>query len=149
MFIDGLTNADATPVLEKMVQFAARRQKVIQHNIANISTPNHQTLDVDVKAFQNQLAEAVEVRRDQYGGQRGDLVLRNSSQVRMVDSATGPRMELTPGAAGRNLLFHDRNNRDLERLMQDLVENASAFRVASDLLRSRMQLLRSAISERV
>lgn len=146
MFIQGLNDADAMPALERMMQFAARRQEIIQHNIANISTPNYQPLDVSVEGFQQQLAEAVEQRRDQFGGQRGELILRTT---REVSAASNGGLDLTPSAKGRNLLFHDRNNRDLERLMQDLVENTAMFRVASDLLRSRMQLMRSAISERV
>jgi flagellar basal body rod protein FlgB len=47
------------------------------------------------------------------------------------------------------VLFHDRNNRDLERLMQGLAENTTTYRVAADLLRSRYDVLRTAISQRV
>ena len=46
MLIDHLLNADALPSLERTVQFAARRQELIAHNIANLSTPNFQPLDV-------------------------------------------------------------------------------------------------------
>ncbi len=146
MFIDQLTNVDALPALEKMLQFSARRAKLIQHNISNISTPNFQPQDVNVGAFQNQLDDAIQRRRERFGGHRGDLELRPSRQV--FEDANGT-IRLKPGGSGRNILFHDRNNRDLERLMQDMVENATTFRVASDLLRNHMNLLRSAISERV
>lgn len=146
MFIDQLTNADALPALEKMLQFSARRAKLIQHNIANIATPNFQPKDVDVTAFQAQLDDAIQRRRDRFGGHRGDLDLRESRQVREDRNGT---IRLSPEDSGRNVMFHDRNNRDLERLMQDMVENATTFRVASDLLRNHMNLLRSAIAERV
>ncbi len=146
MFIDQIANADALPVLERMMQFAARRQTLIQHNIANLSTPGFQTQDVSIAAFQRQLAGAVQERRDRYGGQRGALDLGNSTEI---ETDRNGSLRLIPGSRGRNLMFHDRNNRDAERLMQDLVENAGAFRVASDLLRSRMAMLRTAISERV
>ena len=128
------------------MQFAARRQTVIQHNIANISTPNFQPTDVSVDDFREQLSAAIDERRDRFGGQRGELNLR---ATREVSPNSNGGLDLNPSEKGRNLLFHDRNNRDLERLMQDLVENTTMFRVASDLLRSRMQLMRSAISERV
>lgn len=147
MFIDQLTNADAIPALERMMQFAARRQTLIQHNIANLSTSGFQPVDVSVEAFQAQLGSAIDERRKRFGGQRGALELKNTRQVETGDG--GGSLRLNPVTSGRNVLFHDRNNRDAERLMQDLVENAGQFRVASDLLKSRMDLLRSAISERV
>jgi flagellar basal-body rod protein FlgB len=151
MFIDQLDNADALPALERMMQFAARRQTIIQHNIANISTPNFRPLGVDVGAFRDQLREAIDRRRDEWGGQRGDLRFESSRQVRADDQNDGAMrsLRLEPDEMGRNILFHDRNNRDVERMMQDLVENAGVFRVASGLLKSRLDLLRSAISERV
>jgi flagellar basal-body rod protein FlgB len=56
---------------------------------------------------------------------------------------------LVPRTPSRNILFHDRNNRDLERTMQALAENTGAFRVSIDLLRSRYQAIHAAIGERV
>ena len=50
---------------------------------------------------------------------------------------------------GANLLFHDGNDRDLERTMQDLVENFMSFRLATELLRSRFELINTAIRERI
>jgi flagellar basal-body rod protein FlgB len=142
MFIDGLLNSGAIPSLERSVQFAARRQEIISHNIANLSTPNFQPMDVSVGGFQKALGEAVDRRRQQMGG-RGPLRLESTREV----SVTGRGLELTPQQPSGNVLFHDRNNRDLERTMQDMVENLTAFRVASDLLKGRMDLLNSAIRD--
>ena len=47
------------------------------------------------------------------------------------------------------MLFHDRNNRDLDRLMQDLAENQMAHGFAITMLRRQFESLRSAIAERV
>ncbi len=150
MFIDGLVNSDSTPVLEAAAQFAARRQGVLVHNIANFSTPQFQQKTLSVEAFQDRLSEAVEDRRKRFGGNRGDLQIRDSQEVRSVRDASGQiRLEVTPGTPSGNILFHDRNNRDLERSMADLAETVASFRVATDLFRTRMQLLQSAISERV
>jgi len=146
MFIDHLTNADAIPALEASVQFAARRHTLISHNIANLDTPNHQPVDVSIAGFRKQLAQAIDDRRERSGGQRGDLHIRGS---REVDQAPDGRIELSPRPAGRNVLFHDRNNRDLERTMQDLVENVAAFRISTELLKTRFAQLNSAIAERV
>ncbi len=84
-------------------------------------------------------------RREKYGGQRGDLEMADSREVKR----RGIGLELVPREMGRNIMFHDQNNRDLERTMQDLAENVAVFRVASDLLKSRVDLLQSAISERL
>lgn len=145
MLIDQLTNADSIPTLEAMVQFAGQRQKFIANNIANFDTPNYQPTDVSPVAFQEQLGEAVDRRRATFGGNRGVLEIASTREVERTP--TGLKLNARP--SGRNVLFHDRNDRDLERTMQDLVENVAVFRVASELLRSRVDLLRQAISERV
>ncbi|MHC5024970.1 MAG: flagellar basal body rod protein FlgB [Planctomycetota bacterium] len=141
--IDGLTNADALPVLERLMQFAGRRHELIAHDIANLDTPGFRPVDVDPDAFRTQLSEAVDERR-QRGG-RGDLRLRDSSEVE-VHADT---LSLRPAPAGENLLFHDGNDRDLERTMQKLVENFMTFRMAADFMRSRFDLLNTAIRERI
>lgn len=146
MFIDGLLNADSMPTLERASQFAARRQDIIAHNITNLSTPNFRPTDVSVGDFRRNLEEAIDQRRSQFGGVRGNLNLKSTREVQIGGDG---RMSLSPSTFGNNVLFHDRNNRDLERLMQELVENLTAFRVAGDLLKSRMQLLRSSIAGRV
>ncbi len=49
MLIDGVTNADAIPVLERVMQF--RRgpgTNSSPHNIANLSTPDYQPMDLSV-----------------------------------------------------------------------------------------------------
>jgi len=73
-----ISTSGAAPALEAAMRFASARQKVLSHNIANITTPDFRPSDVSV----------------------------------------------------------------------ELVENASAFRVAADLLRSRYQTIAAAISER-
>ena len=140
--IDGLTNSGSVPVLERAMQFAARRQELIAHNIANISTPKYQHVDVSVEAFQRSMGEALDRRRA--GGNRAAFELESTREVRVGDRG----LELTPRTGSGGVLFHDRNNRDLERLMQAMVENLTVFRVASDLLKSRMDLLNQAIRER-
>lgn len=146
MLIEGVTNAGAIPALEAAAKFAARRHGLIAHNVANFSTPMHRPKDVSVHGFREQLGRAVDERRERFGGHRGELRLSDSREVTVSDGGT---LVLHPRESGRNILFHDRNNRDVERTMQDLVENAAAFQVATSLLRSRMGLIRSAIAERV
>jgi flagellar basal body rod protein FlgB len=45
-------------------------------------------------------------------------------------------------------MFHDGNDRSMERLMQRLAENVYAFRTASQLLRNQFELINAAIRER-
>ena len=44
--IDGLNNADALPVLERVLQFAGQRHRLIVNNIANLNTPGFRPMDV-------------------------------------------------------------------------------------------------------
>lgn len=149
MLIADLTNSGAMPVLEASVRFAGERQRLIAHNIANITTPDFRHVDVSPAVFQGALRKAVETRRAQTGGV-GPLPLKSSQQFR-YNAVTG-QLQLQPSDGthpGGNILAHDRNNRDVEQLMSDQAENAMAFRTSVELLRSRYEILRVAISERV
>ena len=143
--ISDLSTAGALPALEKMFLFSGQRQRLIAQNIANIDTPNYQGVDADPQAFQRALSDAIERRRGVNGGVSGELDLSRAREVRMV----GGRMELEPGTPIGGVLFQDRNQRDLEQLMQDMAENATMFRVASDLMRKNQSLIRGAIAQRV
>lgn len=148
-----ITNDGAIPALELAMRYAGARQRVLAHNIANIDTPNFRPTDVAPAEFQAALSRAIDARRaggaaagGGGGNQQGELPFKGTRQIRI--GADG-RMTLTPRTPSGNVLFHDRNNRDLERLMQDQAENVGAFRLATDLLRSRYEIIRSAIAERV
>lgn len=145
MLVDHLLNDGALPTLERTIQFAARRQDLIAHNIANLSTPNFQPRDVSVADFQRSLGEAIDRRRRRMGGPRGELDFQGNREVRPSPGG----LELRPRQPSGNVLFHDRNDRDLERTMQALVENLAAFRVATDLYRSRLDVINTAIRERI
>ena len=140
--IDGITNAGDLPVLERLMQFSARRQTLISGNIANISTPGYRPVDVSVEGFQNQLASAIDARRERGGD--GPLRTASSSTVELTPGG----MTLHPQPSGDQLLFHDGNDRDLERIMQDVSENLLAFRAATELMRNRFRTIELAIRER-
>lgn len=144
--IKDIATAGAMPALEMTMRFAGARQRVIAHNIANIDTPGFQPRDADPADFQKMLGEAVDARRSRNGGASGSLDWQETRQIKRGPAGS---LHLNPETDSGNVLFHDRNNRDLERTMQDLVENAGVYRVAADLLRSRMQMIQAAIAERV
>ncbi len=143
--IDGLNNADVLPLLERVMQFAGQRHRLIVNNIANLNTPGFRPMDVSVDEFQQQLGEAVDARRENHGPFGGALELEESEQVSFTKD--GPILH--PQAAANSILFHDGSEKNIERSMQDLVENFSTFRLAADLLRNRVQLLETAIRGRI
>ena len=142
--IGGVTNTEGIATLERLVQFAGQRHRLIVNNIANFDTPGYRPTDVSVKDFQKQLGDAIDARR-RTGQTAGPLGLKDSPQVEFSTHS----LVLHPSPIGDNILFHDGNDRDLERTMQDLVENFLTFRLATELIRSRFDLLHTAIAERV
>lgn len=145
--LDGLFNEAGIDVLERTIQFAGQRHRLILNNIANISTPNYRPRDVDPKAFSHALAQAVEQRRAIHPGLRSDRPIRpgDTAEIRYTDSS----MRLQPTPKGEGLLLRDGSDADLEGLMRDLAENTLAHRGATELLRSRYALLQTAIRERI
>jgi len=148
--IDGVVNAGAMPALELAIGYASQRQKLIAHNIANLSTPSHVQTDVSPESFQQFLRAMLQERRDRAdsaGGTTGPLGGDAGESDGPI--SLGPAgLRLKPVVSGGGVAFHDRGNRDLERLMQDLAENTAAFRVAVDLYRSQSEIMKSAIAQR-
>jgi len=143
--IEGVHTSGSIPVLHRLLQFAGARHRLIAHNIANISTPNFRPVDIDPSEFQAALRDAVDARDLRDASMRGVLKIADTQHIRYT--ATG--MEFDPQPIGDNILFHDGNDRNLEGLMQDLVENFMVFRQAAELVRSRFDILNAAISERI
>lgn len=127
--IAGMFEGGALPVLEKVVQFTASRQRLLAHNIANLSTPGFVPTDMDPESFQAALADAIDQRR--------------SSGEPLQVSVPAPE------AINQNILFHDQNNRDLERTMAALAENAMTHNAALEMIRNEFEMLRLAIRERM
>ena len=146
MILDDVLSSGAMPALEATLRFAGQRNRLIGHNIANITTPNFQQKDVSPRDFQKWLSEAVDERRAKTGGSHGELKLGSDRQFRVQKNGG---FEIEPLSSVGGVLAHDRNNRDLELLMQDLAENLAAYQVATDLMRSQMGTIGVAISQRV
>lgn len=131
------------------MRYSAQRHKFLAHNVANIDTPYFKPTDVRPRDFQAALGEAIDERRARWGGHRGDLNFRSGNGIRPgVDTLGRPSFDLEPAPTHENILFHDQNDRSLERLMQDLVENTATFQLASQLHKTRTDLLNTAIRER-
>jgi len=143
--IQGMFDYGATPVLERLVQFTAARHEVLADNVANLSTPYFKPRDLDPASFQETLARAVDRRRSRPHPLAGPLELRDTRQL----GFSGDTLTTRPTPRHENILFHDRNNRDLERLMQDVAENTMIHNGGIEMLRNKYNMLRTAIRERV
>ena len=147
MQIGDVNTSGALPALEMTMRYAGARQRLLAHNIANIDTPNFVARDVTPGTFQRVLAEAIDERRARNAGTRGELAWRGTRDL--APGNTPGSIELRPRHAHAGVLGHDRNATDLERLMQDMVENASAYRAAGDLYRAHKGTIMTAIAQRV
>ncbi|NJL31574.1 MAG: hypothetical protein HC898_08055 [Phycisphaerales bacterium] len=143
--IEGLTTSGAMPVLQRLVQFTQARHQVLVNNIANLSTPYFKPHDLSVDSFQATLREAIEQRRRTPNSTGSSLNMDDNREMRFTSGG----IEVNPDYANNNILFHDQNNRDLERLMQNLAENTIVHRTSMELLRSEVITLQTAIRERV
>lgn len=139
--------------LERAMQFASARQQIISNNIANWETPGFRPADVDVQDFQARLAEAIsgqQSRLAQGVASDGDQAIDGG--LRLAESqqfAIGPNgLELTPEPLSDSLLYHDGNDRNVERILQSLTENLQMFRFAATMMRRQFQSIDNAIRER-
>jgi len=143
--IRGMFDSGALPALQRLMQFTEARQQLLSHNIANVSTPNFRPADVRPADFQAALGEAIDRRRDSGRAFHGPLEMRDQRGMEFDRGGT----TLRPEPLGRGILFHDRNDRDLERLMQDLAENTMAHEGAVQMLNQQYRVMETAIRERL
>jgi len=143
--LNDFTQTSEIDVLERVVQYAGRRHELIVHNIANLSTPNFQPANVDPGEFRRTMAEVVEKRRGTHAAKRLEIQPSDTSGISFhQDTVT-----LSPRPSERNIMFHDRNDRDLERTMQSMTENVMMYRQAVEFLRSKFNQIRTAIRGRI
>ena len=143
--IHGLFDRGAMPTLERVVQFAQARHRVLSDNIANLSTPYFKPRDLDPRSFQVALGDAIDRRRQRPNPTAGPLELQDTKELRFGPDA----ISANPQPSHRGILFHDQNNRDLERTMQSLAENTLTHTSAVEVLRNEYSIMLTAIRERV
>lgn len=143
MWIDRLLESRTRRVLELSAKFAEERHKVLAENAANIDVPDYQARRVDVRAFQQALRTAID--RSRQAGST-ELDLRGAAQV-STDAAG--RLRLRPRREpASNVLFHDGTNARLESIAVETQENALAYQMAMNMLKSRLDGLMTAIRGR-
>ncbi len=126
MWLENMFNNSSIATIDKLIQFTEKRQQILAHNIANIDTPGYKIRDLNLQKFQNDLRNAIENRKFK----------ASISQKAKIDY-------------DQYLLFHDKNNRSIEKLVTSATKNALLHNVAVELLRSQYAILGKAISLRV
>ena len=139
MYLESVTNRGATPALIQTLSFAQARHRMLAENIANWQTPGFKAKQLDARAFQGALREALEEK-----GKDGfkPLMIRSTKQF----GTEGGRLRVTPteGPAA-NVLFHDGTNGSIDRMMTDLADNAMVYQAATQLLKGNLDGIRKAI----
>jgi flagellar basal-body rod protein FlgB len=132
MFIDRMINQTNAPLLEKVLGFSSARHKLIAENIANVDTPGYRTKDLSEGKFFAMLRERAASRRDAAPGSMG---------------YDGLNIDVENPQAG--ILFHDRNNRSMERLASDQAKNGLLYTMAIELLKKQFSAMEMALKERI
>ncbi|NLE29447.1 MAG: hypothetical protein GX629_07255 [Phycisphaerae bacterium] len=129
MILSEVFNNSETAPLDRLIRFTESRHKILVNNMANIDTPGYVMQDLDVSKFQQDLKKAIEHKT---------LACTQSTQPASAKTDYN-----------QYLLFHDRNNRSVEKQVSQMTQNTLTHNVAVELLRNRYNLLEKAISLRV
>ncbi len=128
MLLSGMFENSSIGVLDKIISFTENRQRILANNIANIDTPGYKMRDLDIKKFQENLKEEI----------------KNRGQADVANDASEPKVDYN-----QYLVFHDKNNRSIEKQITNATENVILHNVSVELLRSRYALLERAIALRI
>ncbi len=126
-------------LLEQAARFAERRQAVLSGNVANFNTPDYKTRDLPVEEFRKALSQVV-----------AQSHAPPSLGTEPVSAESLPETLFDAQPVGRNhLTFQDGANRNPEQEVTEMTKNALQYRMAVEMLTSRMQLLQTVISGRL
>jgi len=144
MFISNLGETGATPALVKTLAFNEARLEMIADNVANASTPGYRTKQLDERAFQRALREALD-RKSR--APHKPFEVRSGTEVETNDRGL---LEVSPSVRpAENALFHDGTNMSIEKQLADLAETNMMHELTTTLLRGRVNSMRAAIRGRV
>ena len=145
MFLEGLLNRGSMPVLQQVMAFTQERHTVLANNVSNLDTVGYKMQDLPVAEFFEALDEAI-ADRDR-GGAGRPLRMRSTSNLHWDQVG---RLQARPvEIKNNNILFHDDNNRFVEKQMSAMAKNALLHNVSAELLRGQYEMLRTALRERL
>ena len=126
MFIDRLINQGPMSMLEQSVKFTEARSDVLSEDIVNLDTPNYLQKDLSTDRFQQMLRDKAD---------HPDETATDTNADYSADE----------DFTNDNVLFHDRNNRSVEKLMSDHAQNALMHNLMTELLRKQFADIQEAI----
>lgn len=133
-----LTETSSIGTLEQVLGFTEARHEVLVDNVANLDTPGYRMRDLSVPEFQRRLKAAL---ADRTAGARSSLAWQGARR--------GDDPFEAVAATRQHIVFHDGNNRSIERQVVELTKNGMLHNMAVEILASQYHLLQAAISERV
>ena len=114
-------NPSQVDLISRLINATTVRQRVISQNVANVNTPGYRRQEVN---FEDRLRDALK-HHDVEGAMEVE-----------------PEMRQTAGLAERS----DGNNVDIDMEMGQLTKNSILFETYSQILATKLGMLRSAIS---
>jgi flagellar basal-body rod protein FlgB len=145
MFLEGLFERGAVPVLQKAMSFSQQRHKILVNNVSNFDTIGYKVKDLPAADFNKALRDAV-VRRDKRGASE-PLLVKGHRHFRWDKQG---RLDVKPQEVkDNNILFHDQNNRFIEKQLVALNKNTGLHQIVSTMLRQQYDLMQTAIRERL
>jgi flagellar basal-body rod protein FlgB len=125
--------------MERFMDLAVRRQKLIASNLSNVDTPGYKTVDID---FEQEL-------QSQIAGSAGQGITMAVTDTRHLPTSSGSQGGLS--AQAREVegltLRNDLNNVNIDREMSELSTNAMKFSAVSQMIAGKFRTLKAAITE--
>lgn len=163
--------------LEQTLSFTERRHELLAGNIANMSTPDYRSRDLDVSEFHASLAESIQKPHSQSSGggagtpysamplmpgfppelhQQMGMAFGDApgqadagiERLEPTDSHTRDDRWTGPRAATEAIVYHDNSDVSLEEQVNKISKNKHLHNLAITTLRNQFDLLRAAITER-
>ena len=145
MLLESLLNRGSMPVLQQVMAFTEARHELLVNNVTNFDTVGYKVQDLPTEEFFSALQAAVK-QRDSRGAE-GSLKM---SSTRHLQWDSQGKLHAQPiELEDQNILFHDQNNRFVEKQMSEMSKNALLHNVAAELLRQQYTLMQSAIRGRL
>lgn len=89
--------------LEKTIAFTERRHQVLAGNLANMSTPDYRSRDLDVDAFQSALAESIQAKQ-RTPSPEAESVLTGFSPAELFQQHVARMQSASPALASAGLI---------------------------------------------
>ncbi len=145
MIFENLLNRGTLPVLQQVMSFTETRHIVLANNVSNLDTVDFKMQDLPTDEFIAALDKAINRRSGRGAG--APLEMKNTKNLSW--DSQGRLKAGKIDVADNNILFHDNNNRFVEKQMTEMSKNAMLHNIASELLRGQYGKLSMAISGKV